>query len=463
DEKRRARLMRNRESAQLSRQRKKHYVEELENKVRTMHSTIQDLNSKISYFMAENVALKQQMCTGGVPAVPPPHMAPPPPPGMYPHPAMIYPWMPCPPPYMVKPQGSQVPLVPIPKLKPQQPAQAPKASKRTETSNKNDTKKVASMSMLGMLLFMMFFGCLVPLVNVRYGGMKESLVVEDSYMRVGSTVGHHRRVLMLNGTDVGKNFGESNQSSVHRKEQSDDNFAHSLNESEPLAASLYVPRNDKLVKIDGNLIIHSVLASEKAMALAVPGMTIAGLGMNSGRHSHMRALGSSSGDNDGNSASTNGYLQQWFREGLSGPMLTAGMCSEVFQFDVSTAIVPATLNITENEVKQNATHLSKATNRRLKQNATRLSEVTNRRLLHPDSSSSTSNISSSSSSDKDRLNGSSCSSPPSSSMVVSVLFDPRETGDSDVEGVMGTKTLSRIFVVVLVDSVKYVTYSCVLP
>ena len=48
-------------------------------------------------------------------------------------------------------------------------------------------------------------------------------------------------------------------------------------------------------------------------------------------------------------------------------------------------------------------------------------------------------------------------------MIVSVLVDPREAGDGDIDGMMKPKSLSRIFVVVLIDSVKYVTYSCVLP
>ena len=61
EEKRKARLMRNRESGQLSRQRKKHYMEELEDKVRSMHSTIAELNSKISYIMAKNATLRQQL------------------------------------------------------------------------------------------------------------------------------------------------------------------------------------------------------------------------------------------------------------------------------------------------------------------------------------------------------------------------------------------------------------------
>ncbi|KAF3497614.1 hypothetical protein DY000_02053453 [Brassica cretica] len=49
-------------------------------------------------------------------------------------------------------------------------------------------------------------------------------------------------------------------------------------------------------------------------------------------------------------------------------------------------------------------------------------------------------------------------------MVVSVLVDPGEGGDGDIDGMIGgPKSLFRIFVVVLVDSAKYVTYSCALP
>ncbi|KAG0579191.1 hypothetical protein KC19_4G080100 [Ceratodon purpureus] len=47
-----------------------------------------------------------------------------------------------------------------------------------------------------------------------------------------------------------------------------------------------------------------------------------------------------------------------------------------------------------------------------------------------------------------------------SSMVVSVMAGPEEYGDSRRKGAKG---LSRIFVVVLVDNQKYVTYSCMLP
>lgn len=61
DEKRRARLMRNRESAQLSRQRKKVYVDELEGKLRTMTATVAELNATISHLTAENVNLRRQL------------------------------------------------------------------------------------------------------------------------------------------------------------------------------------------------------------------------------------------------------------------------------------------------------------------------------------------------------------------------------------------------------------------
>ncbi|KAG6571758.1 bZIP transcription factor 17, partial [Cucurbita argyrosperma subsp. sororia] len=72
EEKKKARLMKNRESAQLSRHRKKHYVEELEDKLRSIHSTIAELNSKISYVMTENAGLRQQLSGNGMCQPPPP-------------------------------------------------------------------------------------------------------------------------------------------------------------------------------------------------------------------------------------------------------------------------------------------------------------------------------------------------------------------------------------------------------
>ncbi|KAI3472380.1 hypothetical protein Pfo_029141 [Paulownia fortunei] len=442
EEKRKARLMRNRDSAQLSRQRKKHYVEELEDKVKMMHSTIQDLNAKISYFMVENATLRQQMGGGG--AVPPP--------GMYPHPAMMYPWMPCAPPYMMKPQGSQVPLVPIPRLKPQQLAQAPKVSKKVESKKKEGpkTKKVAGVSFLGLLFFIMLFGGLAPMVNMRYGGVREILTGGESFVGVGFYEKHYGRVLMVNGLTLVRNMVIEwilvvREVYIVVKEVMIVEGSQML-----MSSSLYVPRNDKLIKIDGNLIIHSVLASEKAMSshgkgggetgLAVPGdlgpsIPVPGVRRNGARHPHLKALGSGSADKDSRKPkATDGRLQQWFREGLAGPMLSSGMCTEVFQFDVSSASASGAIG-------------------------------RNRRILHglpiplPESSHNISRQHTGRNSQKENLNGNNTVSP----MVVSVLVDPREAGDADVDGVMGTKSLSRIFVVVLIDSVKYVTYSCMLP
>ncbi|KAJ9185021.1 hypothetical protein P3X46_004699 [Hevea brasiliensis] len=500
EEKRRARLMRNRESAQLSRQRKKHYVEELEDKVRTMHLTIAELNSKISFFMAENTSLKQQLSGNGLcpsPLYPP--MAP-----------MPYSWVPCAP-YVVKPPGSQVHLVPIPRLKTQQPVSAVKAKKAEAKKAEVKTKKVASVSFLGLLFFILLFGGLVPIVNVKFGGVKENgangfgFVSEKFYDqqrgRVFGAHGHSNeshesmavefsngnlhvgsRIQCGRGSDGCLAYDVEMKGGLEHLPDSD-KFTQLANASnKPLAASLFVPRNDELVKIDGNLIIHSVLASEAAMAshedpevnknketgLAIPidlfpALAFPDVGTNRGRHSHLyptakepqKALTSASSDTpkDKKSSAADGKLQQWFHEGLAGPMLSSGMCKEVFQFDASPspgAIIPASpvTNITAKH-QQNATHHNKGKNRRIL------------RGLPIPLPGSDLNITGErvGNSQKDNFQGNKSVSP----MVVSVLVDPREAGDSEVDGVITPKSISRIFVVVLLDSVKYVTYSCVLP
>ncbi|WCJ28728.1 bZIP transcription factor 17 [Euphorbia peplus] len=486
DEKRKARLMRNRESAQLSRQRKKHYVEELEDKVRSMHSTIADLNSKVSFFMAENASLRQQLSGNGMcnPQMYPP-MAP-----------MPYPWMPCAP-YVVKSQGSQVPLVPIPRLKPQQPVSGSKPKKSEGKKGESKSKKVASVSFLGLLFFVLLFGGMVPIVNVKYGGVRENGANGFGFGSDRFYDTQRGRVLMVDGhlngshekTDIDRIHcgGRGRDVRVEHSPNSD-SFAN-LNDSKQLAASLYVPRNDKLVKIDGNLIIHSVLATEKAMAshdapdmnknketslalpkdfspaLAVPGVhSHSDVSSNRGVHPQRyrtsneghNALPSRSSEtlkDQLKSSAANGKLQQWFHEGLAEPLLSSGMCTEVFQFDSSPspgAIVAATTvaNITSH-----------------RQNATRHTRAKNRRFLHGlqiPLSGSDLNITGEHvpTSQKDKFQG---NKSVSSSMVVSVLVDPRENSDTEVDGVIKPKSLSRIFVVVLLDSVKYVTYSCMLP
>ncbi|XP_010909305.1 bZIP transcription factor 39 [Elaeis guineensis] len=503
DEKRKARLMRNRESAQLSRLRKKHYVEELEEKVKSMHSTIHELNTKISYIMAENASLRQQLGGSGGNCAPP---------GVYPPPQIVpmhFPWIPG---YSLRPQGSQVPLVPIPKLKPQQPTSAPRAKKSESKKNESKTKKVASVSLLGLLLAMLFFRSVVPGVNLGFVGRRDEVsgglaavkggIFGQSKGRILSVSGHGRG---LNSTDEiglhdGKmSFGEGGigRCAGRRCETGADGsvFKVKLNLSETLPALLYVPRNGKHVKINGNLIIHSVLASEKAMAQtksidqakqssakegketgpAIPNNVASVLalpksGREVDRHSnsyrssaeHQRALASDSEDLFGDNSKSipvDGPLQQWFREGIAGPILSSGMCTEVFQFDVSPAsapggIIPATKIVNTSVANATEKLPPSAYPRKMK----------NRRVMYPEPIP----LPGTTLNDTERFAEPSESSNLHdnkyvTSMVVSVLADPREAGDGDGDAKISPKSLSRIFVVVLLDSVKYVTYSCVLP
>lgn len=506
EDKKKARLMRNRESAQLSRQRKKHYVEELEDKVRSMASVITDLNGRISYMMSENVSLRQQL-SGAAGAPPQPGVYPPPPPGMG------YPWVPCGG-YPMRSHGSQVPLVPIPRLKPRQPIAAPKVKKSDSKKGESKVKKVSSVTFLGLMFFMFLFCGLVPLVNVRYDGKMETNSVGFGFGSDHLRGQRHGRVLTVDtglnkshpGVEVGYHSGKSDlrecagdrvncrnmwvegkesKSKPGKQGSQTNGIDLTGNASEPLVASLYVPRNDKLVQIDGNLIIHSFLASEKAMAsrathdktrvspnnessqngLAIADNLAAAVSVsNDGRHveshPHMyrsssvrhKALNSGSRDRSAKdsqkSAATEGSLQKWFREGLAGPILSSGMCSEVFQFDTSPSanpggIVPASpaaVNVSAKNDSQTVNPSKK-----------------NRRFLNklPIPLAEFNHTIPSQSGDLKNKTG--------SSMVVSILADPREAGDIEVDGGISPKTLSRIFVVVLIDSVKYVTYSCMLP
>ncbi|XP_078444925.1 bZIP transcription factor 17-like [Wolffia australiana] len=395
EEKRKARLMRNRESAQLSRQRKKHYVEELEEKVKSMHSTITELNRKISFIVAENASLRQQMGSGNSSR-----------PAIYPTP-MHFPWIAYPP----RQQTAHVPLVPIPRLKQQQQiSSGSKPRKQDSRKSESKTKKIASVSFLGLLLCMLFIGVFVPgpKNEEKFGG--------------NLAVAHSRgRVLTVAGS---KNSPESRESKEN---------GSSGNASEPLFASLYVPRNDKLVKIDGNLIIQSVMANERATEES-------GSASKGGNKEH----GPSDQDRkEATSLAIAGTLglplpvsesrrerKEWFQEGLEGPIWNSGICTEVFSFEVAAAVVPAA----------NSTGSS--------------SRSKNRRALDvqplpiPLPASAPSNDT-----------GRGATSRP---VVVNVLIDPRDVNE-DYDGVISTKSISRVFVVVLLDSVKYVTYSCVLP
>ncbi|CAM0907039.1 unnamed protein product [Alopecurus aequalis] len=440
EDKRRARLVRNRESAHLSRQRKKQYVEELEGKVKAMQATIADLSARISCVTAENAALKHQLAGAGAAGAPPPL---PMYPGLYPMPP---PWLH--PAYAMR--GSQVPLMPIPRLKTRQPAPTeaePPAKKAKKT------KKVASVSLLGLLFLMMFCGCLVPAVNRMYGSV-------DSGEGVVLGKSHHGRILAVDGPR--NTVSEGIDSKLQQ------------NATDTLPALLYIPRNGKHVKIDGNLIIKSVVASEKASSrvthydgkisgnqgneetsLAIPSHVAqldSGEVMESAKRITNKLIALPPGDGS-IYREEDELLPQWFSEAMSGPMLSSGMCTEVFQFDTSpTSADPNGIVPVYSSAMSNSSH-----------NFTGdvpSQKVKTRRILH----SMAIPVQGSASNHTDHLkahpeNESFAGKKPASSVVVSVLADPRE----DADGRISPKSLSRIFVVVLIDSVKYVTYSCVLP
>ncbi|KAK4728091.1 hypothetical protein R3W88_021079 [Solanum pinnatisectum] len=134
DEKKKSKMERRRVNCQLYRKRKKHYVEDLEDNVRIMHSTTQELNRMISHLTLENATLQSQMGCTSVPSQIPP------PPGMNPHHPIRSPWMFGAPPYIVKPQGPQVPhlvIKPIPR-KPQ--AVAPPTSREAPAAGAGSQK-----------------------------------------------------------------------------------------------------------------------------------------------------------------------------------------------------------------------------------------------------------------------------------------------------------------------------------
>ncbi|KAM3410441.1 hypothetical protein ACQJBY_002574 [Aegilops geniculata] len=466
DTRRAARLIRNRESAQLSRQRKKRYVEELEEKVKSMNSVINDLNSKISFIVAENATLRQQLGSGGGNC---------PPPGMYPPgavPGMHFPWVPG---YAMRPHGSHVPLVPIPRLKPQQPVPATKATKKPEnkkaaeskSKSKTKTKKVASVSLLGLMLVMLVFGAFLPGFNHNFGlsGGSDNAMFRNfgqPHDRVVNVNNHGQAPKGgLNNSDM---TGVDSGMMIGTDGSADQKHQPPLNSSETLPALLYVPRNGKHVKINGNLIIHSVLASEKAVAHGTSQHNRDQSGIDHKETSTAIARHLSLPGNNMNpqeKSPVDGPLPQWFREGMAGPILNSGMCSEVFQFDVSAAsnsggIIPASPAVNSSSVN--------ATRKVPTPAPAYYGKLKNRRIMYNEAIPLTGKTAN----NTGPFNRTSESSKlpdkkPASSVVVSVLADPREAGDGDSDPRMTPKSLSRIFVVVLLDGVRYVTYSCTLP
>lgn len=451
DEKRKARLVRNRESAQLSRQKKKQYVEGLEQKVKNLTFTVSDLHGKLSYYMAENVRLRSLVNgnAGNGSNHDSVHPTTPLPPMPYHYPLMPYV------PYM-KPNS-----IPIPRLNKEQ-------SKRSERKR----KKLASVSAMGLFLLAM-----LVIGGVTNFGISENREIDGGGGKVFDIKGHDPGLM--------NSFNSSN----NRKDKTvefgnvDKMYSEVTGElgdkpSEGLPALLYVPRNGKHVEINGNLIIQSVLASERAVtneslglnekswAIANPMGSSLALSNSNSRgpkgcgniNDNMKALPSGSNGvyrDDIKSTLADKYLQQWFLEGLAGPGLSSATCTEVFQLDVSpsstlgaSTMIPASsvLNNVTNKLPPSSSIKSRRMGQPIPLNGKTPSNKT-RQLEKPLAASNTA------------FSG----KTSSSSIVVSVLFDPREASDVDRDGIVSSKSLTRIFVVLLVDSVKYITYSCMLP
>ncbi|KAH9321225.1 hypothetical protein KI387_015864, partial [Taxus chinensis] len=293
----------------------------------------------------------------------------------------------------------------------------------------------------------------------------------------------------------------NNKYNFERAKEEIDNCRYPQNVSEPLAAALFVPRNEKLVKIDGNLIIHAVLAGEKAIkankedivstqreseknslaiiterhrALAAARASDRNLDIQShlfeGATENQRALASNPANNyreDRKPTTVDGSLQQWFREGLAGPVMSSGMCTEVFQFDASFNSPVTNRNsrfvasVSSNVVNGSMEH-SRNNSSGSKMNEARRSGpvniLKNRRVsyavpLPPASPPLNVRNERNLTDHTERIHedrGYQRNSTIPSSMVVSVLVDPVETGD---EGMLSSGSLSRIFVVVLIDRV----------
>lgn len=579
--KRQARLMRNRESAQLSRQRKKVYVSELEGRLRTMAATVAELNATISHLTAENVNLRRQLGYYY------------PPPGICPRPGVpmvgqqVLPMTPYPGMVggrLIYPAG-QVPSLPIPRLKTQPPpARTSKRSNvlgsKEETSGdkKRARRKLAaaaSAAVMSLLCVAMLLGPFNDTQTISGGNMDIRSNTQVSGIRVGGRV-------LTSWNDSGNSFN-LNQSSqwkpgpgwtpleegeygperegitrIYSSRPSDrkktkvinlekkgarteagtrspwqqllgmnssvptssergsqgrpDCFGpleapifvgstFPVNMTEPFAASLFVPRDNHLVQVNGNLIIQAVMAGDKA-AMQSSGKTPKA-GIKKGKALKTvstkaleakgarlpiqavlvadKAVAANQKSQHGNSNTVPsviqpGSLQQWVMGGLQGPVLTTGMCTELFQFDtspVTSAPSEESSNAAAKDVAESVA--SEAAQGNTHNNASSKNSVP----LMPQSRRNPFAVPLPPTSPSGRVSGAKNGSDPTveklvreqlhqqgemgnqSSMVVSVLGGPQEFADSSRR--KGAKGMSRIFVVVLVDGVKYVTYSCVLP
>lgn len=145
---------------------------------------------------------------------------------------------------------------------------------------------------------------------------------------------------------------------------------------------------------------------------------------------------------------------------MAGPILNSGMCTEVFQFDISppssSGIIPTTSIVNAASMDNTSENYPSAPDRQ--------TAIKSRRMMYTEPDPLNATVPNDTRQFRKPSEGSNFGGDkPVSSVVVSVLADPKEAGIGDGDGMISPKSISRIFVVVLLDSVKYVTYSCVLP
>ncbi|KAJ7534782.1 hypothetical protein O6H91_12G003600 [Diphasiastrum complanatum] len=558
EEKRQARLMRNRESAQLSRQRKKVYVDELEEKLRTMTSTVAELNNTIRLISAENVSLRSQLgyfyqahgpsakpgvLPAGFPVLP-----------VTPYTGFIggRPILP----------GVRAPPVPIPRLKAQAP---PKSSKTSKTSALKGTlggrrKRLVGAAAMGFCLIMMIFAPLnsnfmgkekegnTSIIqstrnqDIRIGGrvLMSSNQIESASSSphwewdalTGNMLGLERREVDTRDESASKGGGAHANvegSENGRKPVMDcctlieeyrnhsapyfhtDMFRHNV--TEPLAASLFVPRNNKLVKIDGSLIIQAIMAGDKAAQSSMKEepqkghradieKVQTGAGQNLPAVTNLKVLEAVGGmalesSEDERSrlnsglviknqkaliskpevrydathlpdSDTSGSMQQWLLSDFAGTILSTGTCTEVFQFETSP--VPGTRKANETTASYGKTRSQKRS--QIANSLRSRRDIEDSVPLLPARQSTVGRNASGTFREEKladpakrvyRERGRQNERRRPSSMVVSVLSESHKSGDDVRQTPGGAKGTSNFFVVVLLDSVKYVTYSCMLP
>eukprot|EP00850_Spirogloea_muscicola_P019145 SM000184S03778 [mRNA] locus=s184:176652:180786:- [translate_table: standard] len=556
--KRLARLQRNRESAQLSRQRKKYYIDELEGRLKAMQTSVAELTATVTHLTSENMGLKRQLAyfyqaaggPGGRPVPGPPLMP-----------------MPRGPPFSAMLAGRLLPgqappPVPIPRLKTQRSgtAAARKTKAASAVPNGAEAQSVASgekgnrgtkrlraaegatVAMLSLFCFAMFLSPKAPrewllprqstaLVGgweEAWGSGGEGLAGEEAALVLdGSPTASSKagaRVLMgfvddfdaVNATSPGQQWQSSaavlagtgnapqrdgcagcerlrvKLGAKLRVARATENTVNStshvleLNATQPVPASLMVPRSNGLVQIDGSLIIQAVMAGDKAAKalvqrkehqLGADGKSRRPLRVvemqklkaqamvaieGSGDVDTKRALMAKQGMNGGGpkrlpAAEDGAQLQEWFGGDIAGSVLSSGMCMEVFQFDASPVQTRETAKSTAAEA---AAAASNAVQNRTTTPAPR-NKRSRRDLYAMPMPPVGGGKSEAKSAAEDGESEEQCrqNRPANSTMVVSVLASPQDVAGATV----GSGRLSQIFVVVLVNEVKYVTYSCGLP